>query len=95
MDERPELRLLFLTTENSKPSVERDMKYVGYVDVRTNESNISEEKWESSDSTNETENQNLNAYKINLSRKVSKKNGTMYLAVFSVPITNSKHSKGK
>ena len=70
------------------------MKYVGYVDVRTNESNISEEKWASSDSTNETENQNLNAYKINLSRKVSKKNGTMYLAVFSVPISNSKDSKG-
>ena len=93
MDERPELRLLFLTTENSKPSVERDLKYVGFVDVRTNEPNTSEEKWVSSDPTNETENQNLNAYKINLSRKVSKKNGTMYLAVFSVPM-NSKDSKG-
>ena len=34
-------------------------------------------------------------FKINLSKKVTKKNGTMYLAVFSVPITDDTISQGK
>lgn len=90
--ERPTVRLLFLTTEKNKPSVERDLSFVGYVDVKTNESEIQHtpnfEDQGALDSSNETE--DLNLFQISLSSKVTKRNGTIYLAVFSVPMINPK-----
>merc|ERR1719510_1224406 len=88
--ERPIVRLLYLTSEHSKPSVERDLNFIGYDDILTSDSETDHyHKLEAKLTNSEIEsNLVLNVFKINLSRKVTKKNGTMYLAVFSVPITD-------
>lgn len=88
--DRPIVRLLYLTSESNKPSVERDLKFIGYDDVLTSDSETDHNEKREAKLTNtglET-NLGLNLFKINLSKKVTKKNGTMYLAVFSVPITD-------
>ena len=94
--ERPIVRLLYLTSEHSKPSVERDLNFIGYDDIITSDSETDHyHKLEAKLTNSEIEsNLALNMFKINLSRKVTKKNGTMYLAVFSVPITDDTISQG-
>ena len=95
--DRPIVRLLYLTSESNKPSVERDLKFIGYDDVLTSDSETDHNEKREAKLTNtglET-NLGLNLFKINLSKKVTKKNGTMYLAVFSVPITDDIISEGK
>jgi len=91
--ERPTIRLLFLTTENSKPSVERDLIFIGHVDVQTQDSEIEHhERIKALEaSTNEQNSLDLDMHQISLSSRVTKKNGTMYLAVFSVPVLDSKN----
>jgi len=88
--ERPKVRLLYLTSENNKPSVERDLIFIGYDDVLTSDSETEHhQKLEDKLTNTRLEpNLDLNLFKINLSRKVTKNNGTMYLAVFSVPLTD-------
>ena len=77
--------------------MERDLSFVGYVDVKTNESEIQHtpnfEDQGALDSSNETE--DLNLFQISLSSKVTKRNGTIYLAVFSVPMINPKSPQGR
>ena len=91
------VRLLYLTSESNKPSVDRDLKFIGYDDVLTSDSETDHyEKLEAKlTDTGIEPNLGLNVFKINLSRKVTKNNGTMYLAVFSVPITDDTTSQGK
>lgn len=94
--EQPKIRLLFLATENSKPSVERDMIFIGHVDVQTEESEIEHHERHKAlkTSANEQDSLDLDMYQISLSNRVTKRNGTVYLAVFSVPILDSKNTPG-
>ena len=73
--------------------MERDLRFIGYVDVHTTESEHQKIANQAASST--VSNLDSNMFTINLSNKVTKKNSTMYLAVFSVPITDDKISKGE
>ena len=92
---RPAVRLLILTTEKDKPSVERDLSFIGHVDVLTDDSKIEHKgisEDESSTYSNGTEGSKI--YPISLSSKVTKRNGTMYLAIFSVPLIKLESTEG-
>ena len=89
-----------MTTEKNKPSVENDLSFVGHIDVQTNENfekkddKIINKASELAEGINETEDPK-DSFQINLSKKITKRNGTMYLAVFSVPLPNPNDPTGK
>ena len=97
MTQRPDVRLIFLTSERNNPSVERDLMYVGHINVHgdgkmkgkatptMNTDNLPTPSNTPSDFQREVQ--------IKLSEKITKRNGTLYLAVFSTPIVE--HITGK
>ena len=89
LSERSSLRLIYLTTESNQPSIEKDFSFLSYIDVNgidsLEEHQKKQEKLAQIPNSDDTHNPNM--FQINLSNKITKKNGTLYLAVFSVPLT--------
>ena len=89
--ERSSLRLIYLVTESTQPSIERDFSFISFVDVNAKDSVEDHQKKLDALSltTNNDDAHNPNMFQINLSNKITKNNGTLYLAVFSVPLTEN------
>ena len=79
--------MIYLTTESNQPSVDKDFSFLSYVDVNAMDSlEQYQEKVEvSKHLSNSDVNLGTNMFQIGVSNKITKKNGTLYLAVFSVP----------
>jgi len=89
--ERPSLRLIYLVTESAQPTIERDFSFITFVDINAKDSLEDHQKKLDALSltTHNDDAHNPNMFHINLSNKITKNNGTLYLAVFSVPLTEN------
>ena len=86
------MRLIYLVTESTQPSIERDFSFISFVDVNAKDSVEDHQKKLdalSLTTNNDDDAHNPNMFQINLSNKITKNNGTLYLAVFSVPLTEN------